>query len=897
MARGPLVGTSYRADQALECDTTGVSTFEECIDYFTEAARIDGFDAKGTETSTGLYWYFSEHLAQDLERNPETNLLRALFRDRQQPPNYHYLVPSRDAELERLRHQGYRLNESQLIAVANAFAFPISFVQGPPGTGKTLTIAHMAREAIGKGMTVGIVSANTMAIENVYDALEDVQDRAALLTNSRQRPGTSYKHWKFQNKKGGWEESITQAEFQADYPIVLSTLHSVKKIFAGGVNFDLLIMDESSQTNLMLGIIALSCAKKVVLVGDRNQLPPIVKKSLRAELGPAPSPVFDLTDEDNSFLVACHTIFGTGPHHVLLNEHYRCHPGIIEFCNLSFYDGALHTRTDTTEYVSSKATLPIRITCYNGDFRESEENSSVNRKQLTILQHELIPEVRKHLEAGRTICFLTPFRRQAEKLASIIQAETDSRVEIDDPDGLVGNLANLKVGPKSSTIHRSQGQEFDVVYLLPVEDGKWRWPWSQGRNIVNVAVSRAKQELHLLVSSKLMSTTTQRELFGMTFAPEDEESQQQHAYIQRLVDYVHYRHPESDRGYGIKETELQSIFDSRHKYFGHRGTGSTSERLVFELLEDLAGEDLVVLRNVPLDKILAEGEPLASWGHLDFVVVDPETDKIVLAVEVDGAYHRHNPDVEALQDQQERDRKKDALLQAHGIDVLHGNKRREHSSTVMIRLPDDGTTFWETNQLRKRAKANFCQQYALNPRLGCGCSGLRNCLIDQYETIEDLLDAALADDTPPVLTLDPDYLELAELSTAEQTFLQNLLQACPTILRPGLGLLLNAFTPPEEESLSLTKFLGKWREDDEQGWLTATGGQKAKAINDLLVDHGILLIDGSWKLPTQKGRDLGLVTLEGTNRDGTTFKYAGYRVSQEQAIRREIQRAILGSTV
>ena len=30
------------------------------------------------------------------------------------------------------------------------------------------------------------------------------------------------------------------------------------------------------------------------------------------------------------------------------------------------------------------------------------------------------------------------------------------------------------------TVHRSQGQEFDAVYLLPVEDGNWEWPWFAG---------------------------------------------------------------------------------------------------------------------------------------------------------------------------------------------------------------------------------------------------------------------------------------------------------------------------------------------------------------------------------------------------------------------------------
>jgi len=64
--------------------------------------------------------------------------------------------------------------------------------------------------------------------------------------------------------------------FLEQYPVVLSTTFSVLTSVKNGHVFDYVIVDEASPVDLLNGVLALGCAKKIVIVGDRMQLPNVV---------------------------------------------------------------------------------------------------------------------------------------------------------------------------------------------------------------------------------------------------------------------------------------------------------------------------------------------------------------------------------------------------------------------------------------------------------------------------------------------------------------------------------------------------------------------------------------------------------------------------------------------
>ncbi len=791
---------------------TGIYS-QELAAYFTHAAQLCGQDAHELQAGFSLLWYFEHYLEGDLHRtapDDEPHLLRLYLGGLTGNDLDHYRAAVetrcrlRDAELAAWvsgasgKTYGSSLNLSQQTAVANALTLPISFVQGPPGTGKTETIAQMAALAADRGQTVAIVSTNGTAVDNVAAKLRTLPGVAgtARLGNSQIRKdyggftavraadrvayeddgAGSLGSGKY---KSGWERSLSFSEFTTAHPIILSTVHSLKKCFVDGAlkQYDVLILDETSQANLMVGIVALSSARRLVLVGDDDQLPPIYDHDRISQIDTpvevAGQPFADspwnmnatggTRYRDPSFLSSCAEVFAPDrddPARIMLDEHYRCHPGIIGFSNQEIYGGRLtvHPQQPTDP---SDHPCPITVIWYEGDYRETRDldgrTSVVNERQLTILHDQLGPTLKQQLADGKTVCALSPFRAQTERLAEVMAEVLGQRDPIprdtEEPGGDTDNeqapdsLSTVSVGPderlKISTVHKSQGQEFDIVYLLPVEDGNWEWPWSQGRRLVNVAVTRAKQELTVITSTKMMDPQRQRQLTGCALnvnkaAIDEDDPEQQWMYVRKLVEYVADGFSwDPPRRYGLHRTTLRSLFDQRSVRQGpHHAHGTSArerdfapEQCVHDALQKMitkrfSRDDLQLLTHVSLQDLRVDGSALEdgpcagadpdvaafvgnAQSHLDLVVVSRSTRTVQLAVEVDGGYHRYQPEAASLQRQQRHDRWKDELMRECGAQVWRGNRSRgfdDHAALVFLRLPDDGSTYAETDVIRDCAR-------------------------------------------------------------------------------------------------------------------------------------------------------------------------------------------------
>ncbi|MFV0408066.1 MAG: AAA domain-containing protein, partial [Propioniciclava sp.] len=66
-------------------------------------------------------------------------------------------------------------NVSQRQALLQALTYPVSVIDGPPGTGKTQTILNLLATLVATpGTTVGVVSANNAAVDNVRDKFTEL---------------------------------------------------------------------------------------------------------------------------------------------------------------------------------------------------------------------------------------------------------------------------------------------------------------------------------------------------------------------------------------------------------------------------------------------------------------------------------------------------------------------------------------------------------------------------------------------------------------------------------------------------------------------------------------------------------------------------------------------------
>ncbi len=123
-------------------------------------------------------------------------------------------------------------------------------------------------------------------------------------------------------------------------PTSLANLMDSRIFEEHGVPFDLVIFDEASQIRVLDGLLSMSFSKQVIIVGDRNQLPPTEFFAGFAD------PDAEAAGQDfgisESLLDEFGGIFEDDKTQVMLMSHYRSEtPDLIRFSNDWFYGGKL----------------------------------------------------------------------------------------------------------------------------------------------------------------------------------------------------------------------------------------------------------------------------------------------------------------------------------------------------------------------------------------------------------------------------------------------------------------------------------------------------------------------------------------------------------------------------
>ena len=555
-------------------------------EYYEELAKKSGTNSKGNETGYSIWWIY-RYFKADLQG---LNQITQAFLDMTSPLSLNDTVlPARFDIHDFLVEPAPNPEQEQ--AIRTALAKPVSFIQGPPGTGKSRTILNIMSCIVnGLGRTVAMVSANNAAVDVISGTINGygtyagpagalVQNRAnlnesfaALGSISQKLKEYNETHTDFSFKAGKDEElgvrvvkNVSFADFSRRHKAITSTIHSLKKLFAEGpgLQYDYVIMDESSQVTPVLGLIAMTSARHLILVGDRHQLPPIVSDDDVNEANrafPSVPDLYQVKDDSNlnmpSILTMCLKRFKDVNARVMLKEHYRCHPGIIEFCNANVYGGDLRINTGGSSGIDTlRYKVPIKVIWYQGYYCEpvdlgKDEQTDItkrNGKQITVFVEEELPNLICRImnpnDTMDSFSVLSPFRGVLTELADKIDATlTEAErnvltVTVNEPEKDDGEEGRFSF--RTLTVYKSQGREYDVIYLLPAEDQNWERPWSQGKNLINVAVSRAKEELRIIVSTALMSEGMQMALSGAKKAiPETSPCPENFRYVQKLIDYT-----------------------------------------------------------------------------------------------------------------------------------------------------------------------------------------------------------------------------------------------------------------------------------------------------------------------------------------------------------------------
>lgn len=162
-------------------------------------------------------------------------------------------------------------------------------------------------------------------------------------------------------------------ECRTAVPVWIMPLARVADMFDGSTRFDVVIIDEASQCDIM-GLVALYLGKRVVVVGDHEQVSPTavgqqigrVQQLINQHLTGIPNN--ELYDGKASIYDLARQSFGGL---ICLTEHFRCFPEIIDFSNWLSYEGRIKPLREPSTAKFEPFVVPYAV---QGAFRSDKLN-------------------------------------------------------------------------------------------------------------------------------------------------------------------------------------------------------------------------------------------------------------------------------------------------------------------------------------------------------------------------------------------------------------------------------------------------------------------------------------------------------------------------------------------
>lgn len=258
------------------------------------------------------------------------------------------------------------------------------------------------------------------------------------------------------------------------FPIIFSTNISSRRLGGGKYMFDLVVMDEAGQCNVAAALIPITKANSLLLVGDPNQLKPVV--ILEEEVNKDLIEKYNIPEKYN---YKNHSILDVMiendniSKYILLEYHYRCGRKIINFSNQRYYNNSLNL-----SYISNVGDLQVL----------DVKNQNVGNKNEAFDEaSEIVKYIRRNDIHNAFI--ITPFVNQKELIIKLLKQE---------------NINDIDCG----TIHSLQGAERDTIIFssaISPKTSKNTFAWIKDNyELINVAVTRAKKKLIIAADTEII---------------------------------------------------------------------------------------------------------------------------------------------------------------------------------------------------------------------------------------------------------------------------------------------------------------------------------------------------------------------------------------------------------
>ncbi|KAF7986584.1 hypothetical protein HWV62_26348 [Athelia sp. TMB] len=410
------------------------------------------------------------------------------------------------------------LNHSQMYAVKSVLQKPISLIQGPPGTGKTVTSAsivyHLAKMNPGQ---VLVCAPSNVAVDQLTEKIHNTGLKVVRLTaKSRealdssisfltlhQQVANNTTHVELQkliqlkneqgelssNDERKYKTLIRQCEKEiltaAD--VICCTCVGSGDPRLSKLKFRTVLIDEATQAaepECMIPLV-LGC-KQVVLVGDHQQLGPVIMNKKAARAG--------LTQSLFERLV----VLGNRP--IRLQVQYRMHPCLSEFPSNMFYEGTLQNGVTAPERLRKNVDFPWPVPdtpmFFYQNLGQEEISSSgtsfLNRTEASNVEKIVTKFFKSGVVPGQ-IGVVTPYEGQRSYIVNYMQFNGSLKKDL---------YKEIEV----ASVDAFQGREKDYIILSCVRSNEHQGiGFLNDPRRLNVALTRAKYGVVILGNPKVLS--------------------------------------------------------------------------------------------------------------------------------------------------------------------------------------------------------------------------------------------------------------------------------------------------------------------------------------------------------------------------------------------------------
>ena len=414
--------------------------------------------------------------------SPRTTALAAVLAD----PGWLGSPPRMSLEGKRAHHLPDP-NEEQAEAVARVMGMrpgQLYLIQGPPGTGKTTAIVESIRRILGRRSDLSILLSS-----HSNDAVDTGQER--LLGFSHVRQARVAEPAKVPRRL---RQTLVEGDDLEPYNLVAGTCNrlAIDSRLRFRV-FDWLILDEANKVRANEALALMPLAKRWVMIGDLNQLPPVMEEA--AASFEIRSPLDEMV-RDDSFYGWIWDKVPAGSR-ILLPRQYRMREPIGRVVSDLFYEGKL---IHEAPHPRMPLPWPFDRELVWVDTGAQDEYRDAQRSVANEFEVALCKDITSII------------RRRVRKAKLAVIAMYNSQV-----NRLQGSLKGIVPPDDIESVDAFEGRESDGVILSLVRSNdRAAIGFLNDPNRVNVAISRAKKLLVIVGDSKTVIGGAP-ELFGPLF--------------------------------------------------------------------------------------------------------------------------------------------------------------------------------------------------------------------------------------------------------------------------------------------------------------------------------------------------------------------------------------------